>query len=70
MPAAAPAAGPLANTDWRLVEFQSMDDAVGTKRPSDPALYTMRLNADGSVAMRLNCNRATGTWKAEPSTSR
>ena len=30
-----------------------------------PSLYTMRLNADGSVALRLNCNSATGTWSAE-----
>lgn len=59
----APAA--LAGTEWRLVEFQSMDDAQGTERPSDPALYTMSLHADGSVAMRLNCNRAAGTWQAE-----
>ena len=58
--------GRLAGTDWRLVEFQSMDDAIGTLRPGDPSLYTMRLNADGTVAMRLNCNRATGTWSAEP----
>jgi len=58
--------GRLTGTDWRLVEFQSMDDATGTLRPDDPSLYTMRLNADGTVAMRLNCNRATGTWSAEP----
>jgi heat shock protein HslJ len=58
---------PLADTQWRLVEFQSMDDAQGTTRPSDPSLYTMRLDADGTVSMRLNCNRATGTWSAEPS---
>lgn len=44
-----------------------MDDATGTARPADPSLYTMRLNSDGSVALRLDCNRATGTWKAEPS---
>lgn len=56
----------LAGTDWRLVEFQSMDDATGTLRPEDPSLYTMRLNADGTVAMRLNCNRATGTWSVDP----
>ena len=70
-PPAAPAAGssanPLAGTEWRLVEFQSMDDAVGTMRPSDPSLYTMRLGADGTVNMRLNCNRANGSWKATPS---
>lgn len=57
----------LAGTEWRLVEIQSMDDAVGTARPDDPSLYTMTLNADGSVAMRLNCNRAMGRWSVEPS---
>jgi heat shock protein HslJ len=43
-----------------------MDDATGTQRPSDHALYTMWLHGDGSVTMQLNCNRATGTWSAEP----
>jgi hypothetical protein len=56
----------LADTRWRLVEFQSMDDATGTTRPSDPSLYTMDLRGDGTVAMRLNCNRATGSWSAMP----
>jgi len=64
-PAASPLPAALAGTEWRLVEFQSMDDAAGTQRPSDPALYTMSLQGDGSVAMRLNCNRATGTWQAQ-----
>ncbi len=67
--ATAPSAptGPLAGTEWRLVEIQSMDDAVGTKRPVDPSLYTMRLGADGTVSMRLDCNRANGSWTATPS---
>jgi heat shock protein HslJ len=56
----------LAGTSWRLVEFQSMDDAVGTTRPDDPALYTLTLDADGTAALRLNCNRASGTWTAAP----
>jgi heat shock protein HslJ len=64
-PAAASLPAALAGTEWRLLEFQSMDDAAGTQRPSDPALYTMSLQGDGSVAMRLNCNRATGTWWAQ-----
>ena len=64
-PAARSLPAALAGTEWRLVEFQSMDDAQGTERPSDPALYTMSLQGDGSVAMRLNCNRATGTWQAQ-----
>jgi len=58
---------PLAGTAWRLVEFQSMDDAVGAIRPEDPAEYTMHLRRDGTVAMQLACNRATGTWSVEPS---
>ena len=57
---------PLAGTSWRLVEFQSMDDAIGTVRPDDPSLYTMRLNSDGTVTMRLNCNHAHGTWSVKP----
>lgn len=55
---------PLADTNWRLAEIQSMSDAVGTVRPDDPSLYTMRLNGDGTVNMRLNCNSASGTWSA------
>jgi heat shock protein HslJ len=58
---------PLADTKWRLVEFQSMDDTVGTLRPENQSEYTMRLNGDGTVNMRLNCNHANGTWSAEAS---
>ena len=63
---AAPSESPLAGTQWRLMGFQSMDDSVGILRPEDPALYTMRLNGDGTVNLRLSCNRANGTWSAEP----
>ena len=56
---------PLAGTDWRLVEMQSMDDAIGTTRPADPSQYSMRLDADGTVTMHLNCNVATGSWQSE-----
>jgi heat shock protein HslJ len=65
-----PAPGPLAGTMWRLVEFQSMDDATGTTRPDNPSKYTMRLNDDGTVALRLNCNSARGSWSAEPGSDR
>ena len=58
--------GALAETSWRLVEFQSMDDAIGVVRPDDPSRYTMSLGGDGAVTMRLNCNSARGTWSAEP----
>jgi len=56
----------LAGTQWRLVEFQSMDDKQGITRPGEGTLYTMRLHGDGTVAMQLNCNRATGSWTARP----
>ncbi|MGD8709076.1 MAG: META domain-containing protein [Ectothiorhodospiraceae bacterium] len=56
----------LAGSRWRLVEFQSMDDAIGTVRPDDPSRYTMQLKKDGVVTMRLNCNRARGRWSAVP----
>jgi heat shock protein HslJ len=55
---------PLAGTEWRLLEIQYMNDT--TIRPEDPSLFTMRLNMDGTVNMRLDCNRAQGTWFAEP----
>lgn len=58
--------GPLVGTQWRLVEFQSMDDAQGTTRPGEGTLYTVWLHGDGTVTMQLNCNRATGTWSAQP----
>ena len=54
---------PLVGT-WRLVELQSSDDAIGTTRPADPAKYELTLNADGSVAMQLDCNRAFGQWQS------
>lgn len=44
----------LEGTEWRLVEFQSMDDAQGTTRPDDPDKYTMKLTADGRAAFRLD----------------
>ena len=56
----------LTAKEWQLQSFQSMDDTIGTIRPADPALYRMQLNRDGTVNMRLNCNRAMGQWSAVP----
>lgn len=55
----------LAGTHWRLVEFQSMDDAQGRRKPEDPAKYTITLHNDGSFTARLDCNRATGPWRSD-----
>jgi heat shock protein HslJ len=57
---------PLAGTRWQLVSIQSMDDAQGTVRPSEPARYTLEFGADGRVAVRLDCNRGSATWQAQP----
>jgi len=54
----------LIGTSWRWVSFQSMDDATGTVRPDDPDAYTLRLAADGSVGMTLDCNQGRGSWTA------
>lgn len=62
---ATPSTSPLAGTEWRLVELQSMDDTQGTLRPEDPSRFTLGLNEDGTASLVLDCNRATGTWSAE-----
>lgn len=52
----------LTSVEWRLVEFQSSDDAIGTIRPQRGEMYTLLLNHDGSVAAGLSCNRSFGRW--------
>lgn len=56
----------FAGTEWRLLEIISMDDAIGTVRPADPSQYVMRLAADGSASLKLDCNQANGPWRADP----
>lgn len=59
----------LAGTSWQLQAIQSMDDAQGTTRVPDKTYYTVSFGRDGRVAMRLDCNRATGSWRAEPAST-
>jgi heat shock protein HslJ len=63
----APRTPPLQGTSWQLVGIQSMDDVQGLKRPADPSRYTLSLQADGRAVLQLDCNRATGSWRVEPS---
>ena len=56
---------PLAGTSWELVELRSPNDSIGTVRVDDPARYTIAFNADGSAALRLDCNRGRGSWRSE-----
>lgn len=67
MPVRHEAAGEaLAGTSWELLSIQSMDDAIGTTNIPDPALYTLTFGRDGRASFKLNCNRAQGSWSAEP----
>jgi para-nitrobenzyl esterase len=56
---AAPAA--LPGTSWQLVKFQGGD---GKTMTPDAGIYTVEFAADGSVSVRLDCNRGRGTWKS------
>ena len=58
------AAATLQGTAWQLVKFQGGDDR--TLAPDDPARYTIQFGADGRLAVRIDCNRGSGTWKATP----
>ncbi len=64
-PAQAPVAGPtLSSTEWRLIEFQSPKEAIGTIRPNQGEAYTLRFNSDGTLAAGLSCNRGSGRWSS------
>lgn len=68
-----PAPGPetatsgLAGTRWRLVDFQSMDDAQGRRAPSDRDLYIVAFGDDGRASLQIDCNRGSATWQADRS---
>ena len=51
---------PLLGTTWALerIEFANGTELV----PADPGLYTLLLGADGSVALRVDCNRGAGRF--------
>lgn len=56
----------LAGTSWKLVHFQSSDDAIGIVVPPAVERYRLDFMPDGVLAMQLDCNRGRGTWRADP----
>lgn len=56
----------LAGSQWQLVEFQSMDDAEGTRRPAPDHAVTAKFGADGKLSLMLDCNRGSASWEAGP----
>ena len=51
----------LTGTSWKLVKFQTGDDA--TLVPDDGSKYTVTFGSNGRVTSRVDCNRASSTWK-------
>lgn len=52
----------LAGTSWQLVKFQGGDGT--TLAPDDGAKYTIAFNADGSLVVRIDCNRGRSSWQS------
>lgn len=53
---------PLSGTSWQLVRFQGDDER--TFAPDDKSKYTITFGSNGRVTARVDCNRASSTWKA------
>ncbi len=51
----------LSGTSWQLVKFQGPDERTHT--PDDKSKYTITFGSNGRVTARVDCNRASSTWK-------
>lgn len=52
----------LAGTSWKLVKLQTGDDT--THVPDDGSKYTITFGSNGRVTTRVDCNRASSTWRS------
>jgi heat shock protein HslJ len=52
---------PLNGTSWQLVKFQGPDERTITV--DDKSKYTITFGSNGRVAARVDCNRASSTWR-------
>lgn len=52
----------LSGTSWQLVKFQGPDERTFT--PDDKSKYTIEFGSNGRVTARVDCNRASSTWKS------
>jgi para-nitrobenzyl esterase len=66
-PQAQQAPADLAGTSWRLVYFQPPGAGANPVVPPRVEGYTMAFQADGTLALGLDCNRATARWAVTPS---
>jgi heat shock protein HslJ len=53
---------PLNGTSWQLVKFQAPDERIFS--PDDKSKYTITFGSNGRVTARVDCNRASSTWRA------
>lgn len=51
----------LAGSRWHLVEIRSMNDKI--QAPDTPSNYTIEFLPEGTVAIKADCNRGTGSWE-------
>ena len=54
---------PLRGTSWQLVKFQGPDE--NTHTPTDKSKYTITFERNGRVVARVDCNRASSTWRVK-----
>ena len=52
---------PLGGTSWQLVKFQGPHERTFTV--DDKSKYTINFGTNGRVVARVDCNRASSTWK-------
>jgi heat shock protein HslJ len=58
----AQSASELNGTSWQLVKLQAADESMHV--PDDKSKYTITFGRDGRVTTRVDCNRASSTWKS------
>ena len=52
----------LAGTSWQLIKLNAPDET--THVPNDKSKYTITFGRNGRVTARVDCNRASSTWKS------
>jgi heat shock protein HslJ len=55
-------ANELAGTSWKLVKLQAGDETMLV--PDDGSKYTITFGGNGRVSSRVDCNRASSTWRS------
>lgn len=60
--ASKPSASRLEGTSWQLVRFKGGDGRILS--PADRTRYTLEFAGNGTLTLRIDCNRGRGTWKS------